>query len=83
MKIVKIINANYLEDYRILLVFNDNKSVEIDFAELLKTTPYRNEKKFLEKELFKQFRVELGDLIWNDYDMCFQAKNLYHGILRK
>jgi len=83
MKIVKILNAQYLEDYRILLLFNDNKSVEVDFAGLLNSTPYRNEKKYLQKELFQQFSIEIGDLVWNDYDMCFQAKNLYKGILRK
>lgn len=83
MKLVKILNAKYVEDYRLLLQFNDNKSIEVDFAGLLKSTPYPNEKKYLQKELFQQFKIELGDLIWNDYDMCFQAKNLYKGILRK
>ncbi|MBM2813481.1 MAG: hypothetical protein HW421_243 [Ignavibacteria bacterium] len=83
MKSVKIISAVYLEDYKILLLFNDNKSLTIDFQELLQTSPFGNEKKYLQKELFQQFKIELGDLIWNDYDMCFQAKNLYQGILRK
>ena len=83
MKNVKIINAQYLEDYKILLLFNDNKSLTVDFSELLKNSPYPNEKKFLDKPLFQQYKIELGDLVWNDYDMCFQAKNLYKGILRK
>ncbi len=83
MKILKILSAKYLEDYRILLVFNNNKSVEVNFKDLLESSPYRNEKKFLQPELFQQFRIELGDLVWKDYDMCFQAKNLYNGVLRK
>lgn len=83
MKSMKIINAEYLGDYRISLSFNDDKSLVVDFSALLHSTPYPNEKKFLQKDLFKQFKIELGDLIWNDYDMCFQAKNLYYGILRR
>ncbi len=83
MKVVKINNAKYLEEYKLLLTFNDETSKIVDFKDLLKSTPYTNEKKFSNIELFKQFRVELGDLIWSDYDMCFQAKNLYQGILRK
>lgn len=83
MRTIKIINAKYLEDYKIQLVFNDEQTKIIDFSDLLNSTPYNNEKKFLKKEMFQQFKIELGDLIWNDYDMCFQAKNLYKGILRR
>jgi hypothetical protein len=83
MKAVQITKVKYLEDYKILILFNDNNSKIVDFHDLLNSTPYKNEKKFLNQELFQQFKVELGDLIWNDYDMCFQAKNLYKGILRK
>lgn len=83
MKAIEIISAKYLDDYKIFLTFNDNQTKIIDFYNLLKSSPYKNEKKFIEKEYFQQFRIELGDLIWNDYDMCFQAKNLYNGVLRK
>ena len=83
MKAIKIIDAKYLEDYKILLTFNDFHSKIIDFFELLSSTPYKNEKKFFDKNQFQHFKIDLGDLIWNDYDMCFQAKNLYKGILRK
>ena len=83
MKTIEINTAKYIQDYKILLEFNDNLTKVIDFKELLYTTPYPNEKKYVNPNLFIQFKVEMGDLIWNDYDMCFQAKNLYNGILRK
>ena len=83
MKAIKIENANYLDEYKIMLTFNDGQSKIIDFKDLLLNSPYKNERKFVNKDLFKNFSIEIGDLIWNDYDMCFQAKNLYKGILRK
>ena len=83
MKAIKIENADYLGDYKIMLTFNDGQSKIIDFKDLLLNSPYKNERKFVNKDLFKNFSIEIGDLIWNDYDMCFQAKNLYKGILRK
>jgi len=83
MKSIKIINAMYLGEYKILLTFNDNHTRIIDYSDLLNSSPYKNERKFINIELFQQFKLELGDLIWNDYDMCFQAKNLRKGILRK
>ncbi|OGU15770.1 MAG: hypothetical protein A2X61_02465 [Ignavibacteria bacterium GWB2_35_12] len=83
MRAVKIIDAKYLKDYKIQLVFNDKVKKIIDFYNLLINSNYPNEKKYLDKNNFIQFRIDLGDLIWNDFDMCFQAKNLYEGILRK
>lgn len=83
MKVIKIVNAHYLDEYKIMIAFNDGQSKIIDFKDLLLNSPYKNERKFVNKDLFKNFSIEIGDLIWNDYDMCFQAKNLYKGILRK
>jgi len=83
MKIVKITEAKYIDNYKIQFQFNTNETKVIDFRAFLSNTPYNNEKKYLNLENFQKFRVEMGDLIWNDYDMCFQAKNLYKNILRK
>lgn len=83
MKIVKITEAKYLDNYKIQFHFNTNEYKVIDFKSFLNNTPYNNEKKYLNLENFQKFRIEMGDLIWNDYDMCFQAKNLYKNILRK
>jgi len=83
MKIVKITEAKYIDNYKIPFQFITNETKVIDFRAFLSNTPYNNEKKYLNLENFQKFRVEMGDLIWNDYDMCFQAKNLYKNILRK
>jgi hypothetical protein len=29
-------------------------------------------KKYLDKQLFEKFSIDYGDIIWNDYEMCFQ-----------
>lgn len=83
MRAVKITEAQYLDEYKLKLHFNDDSVRIIDFKLLLMESNYPNEKKYLDLENFKKFKVDLGDLIWNDFDMCFQAKNLYKGILRK
>lgn len=36
-------------------------------------------KKYLDKELFKSFTIAYGDLIWNDYEMCFPIWDLHEG----
>jgi hypothetical protein len=82
MKVIKIIEANYLGHYVLQLRFNDDRELKLDFLDLIKTSRFPNEKKYLDTEQFKNFKIELGDLIWNDYDMCFPAKNLYKGQIR-
>jgi len=49
MKIVKINEAKYISDYKILLVFNNNESKIIDFSNLLKSSTYPNERSILKR----------------------------------
>ena len=34
---------------------------------------------YLSPDRFRQFSIEHGDLIWNDYDLCFPMADLYEG----
>jgi hypothetical protein len=36
-------------------------------------------RKYLDKKLFRDFKIEYGDIIWNDYEMCFPIGDLYEG----
>ncbi len=36
-------------------------------------------RKYIDKELFKNFSIVYGEIVWNDYDMCFPIWNLYEG----
>jgi hypothetical protein len=36
-------------------------------------------RKYQDKELFKSFSVKYGDVIWNDYEMCFPVWDLHEG----
>jgi len=36
-------------------------------------------KKYLNKNLFKNYTIEYGDIIWNNYEMCFPIWDLYEG----
>ena len=33
----------------------------------------------MQPEKFQGFRVEHGDLVWGDYDLCFPVADLYRG----
>lgn len=36
-------------------------------------------KKYLDKDKFKGFSIQYGDIFWNDYEMCFPGWDLREG----
>jgi len=78
-KVIEITNAKYLEGYKVKIVFNDNTIKTIDFEDFLKVSGNPMTKKFLSKEKFKNFKLEYGDLVWGDFEMCFPIWDLYEG----
>jgi hypothetical protein len=77
--VISIEKAFYLGDYKIRFIFSDGVENIVDFAGFLKSSRNPMTKKYLDLELFKNFKIELGDIIWNDYEMCFPIWDLYEG----
>ena len=77
--VISINKAEYKGDYTILLSFSDGVEREIDFVNFLQKAKNPMTKKYLDKELFKSFTLDYGDLIWNDYEMCFPTWDLHEG----
>jgi hypothetical protein len=78
-KILAIAKAQYLKAYRIRLTFSDETVKVIDFKEFLKSAKNPMTRKYLDLKKFKNFRVEYGDLVWGDYELCFPIWDLYSG----
>jgi hypothetical protein len=77
--VVSIDKADYKGDYKINLQFSDGIERTIDFSGFLQNAKNPMTKKYLDKELFKSFTIDYGDLIWNDYEMCFPVWDLHEG----
>ena len=77
--VVSIQDARYKGDYTIEFSFSDGVQRNIDFSTFLKSARNPMTKKYLDKELFQSFSIEHGDLIWNDYEMCFPIWDLHEG----
>lgn len=76
---IEIINAKYLEGYKIQITFNDKTEVIVDFEEFLSNSQHPGIKKYLDVEKFKAFQLCDGDLDWNNFDLCFPVSDLYTG----
>lgn len=77
--VISIQKAEYKGDYKIYFQFSDGTEQAIDFGDFLKKARNPMTKKYLDKDLFQKFTIEYGDIIWNDYEMCFPIWDLHEG----
>jgi DUF971 family protein len=77
--VISIINADYAGDYSIKFSFSDGSERLIDFTAFLENAKNPMTRKYLDKKLFKNYTIAYGDIIWNDYEMCFPIWNIYEG----
>jgi hypothetical protein len=77
--VISIDNAVYVSEYQIKFIFSDGVERLIDFSSYLTGAKNPMTKKYLDKQLFKKFSIEYGDIVWNDYEMCFPIWDLHEG----
>jgi hypothetical protein len=77
--VISIISAEYLGDYKISFSFSDGVKTIIDFLPFLKAAKNPMTKKYLDENLFKNFTIRYGDIMWNDFEMCFPIWDLHEG----
>lgn len=77
--VISITSAEYVQNYKIKLSFSDGIERTIDFSEFLKNAKNPMTIKYRNEQLFKNFTIEYGDIIWNDYEMCFPVWDLHEG----
>lgn len=79
--VVDIEAAEHVGGYRVRLVFSHDQERIVDFEPFLRTSPNPMIRRYLDPDNFNVFRVEYGDLVWNDYDLCFSIADLYEGLV--
>ena len=77
--IVSIHKAEYVGEYKINFLFSDGVERTIDFVSFLEKARNPMTQKYLDKNLFQSYSIEYGDIIWNDYEMCFPVWDLHEG----
>lgn len=64
-------------DYCLHLVFSDGAERQVDFLPFLSATRHPALRAFLDPARFADYRLEYGDLVWGDFEMCFPIADLY------
>ena len=80
---IHIVKADYLDGYRLRITFNDGKTNDIDFAEIVQNLKgYYS--KYQKPSHFKKFKIDDGNVVWgNDWDLIFPVHELYKNRLHK
>ncbi len=79
--VISIDKAEIVGEYKINFLFSDGVERLIDFSGFLNNAKNPMTRKFLDKQMFKGYSIEHGDIIWNDYEMCFPIWDLHEGII--
>lgn len=75
--IINIITAEQVGDFRIRLQFDDGTEQTVDFKPFLTHAPHPDIRAWLDPAHFATLRLEFGELVWGDYDLCFPVIDLY------
>ena len=81
MIVISIIKAEYLGEYSIHFFFSVEVEKTIDFSGFLKNARNSMTKKYLDKKLFEKFTMIYGDIVWNDFELCFPIWDLHEGTI--
>jgi len=78
---INIIAAGQVGDYRLHLVFDDGMEQTVDFKPFLIHSHHPDIRAYLDPARFSAFRIEYGELVWGDYDLCFPIMDMYRNFV--
>ena len=78
---INIVAAESVGECRLRLLFDDGIEQTINFKPFLAYAHHPDLRVYLDPAMFSTFRIEYGDLVWGDYDLCFPIIDLYRNQL--
>ncbi len=74
---INIVTAEQVGDFCIRLKFDDDTEQTVDFKPFLTHALHPDIRAWLDPAHFAKFRLEYGELVWGDYELCFPVIDLY------
>lgn len=75
--IINIAAVEQVDDFCLRLRFDNDTVQVVDFYYFLSQARHPAIRAWLDPVRFATFRLEYGDLVWGDYDLCFPIMDLY------
>jgi hypothetical protein len=81
--VINVVTAEQVGDCQIRLGFDDDAVQIVDFKPFLSRSQHPDIRSYLDAARFATFRIEYGELVWGDYELCFPVIDLYRNQLDK
>ena len=82
MKTIKIIDAKYLGNFKVQIIFNDKTQNFINIGDFIKNNPHPQYNKYLDEKNAKKFKIENNNVVWGkNWDLVFPIDDIYLGKL--
>ncbi len=78
---INITAAEETGDYALRLTFDDGTVQTVEFKPFLSLSRHPDIRRYLDPVRFSGFRIEYGELVWGDHDLCFPIADLYYNRL--
>ena len=75
--IINIIAVEQVSDFCLRLEFDDGTEQTVDFQPFLSQARHPATRAWLDPVRFATYRLEYGDLVWGNHDLCFPIIDLY------
>lgn len=79
---INIVTAEPVGEYRLHLTFDDGMKQTVGFQTVLDPRAPSGYSRLPRSGRFSASRIEYGELVWGDYDLCFPIIDLYRNQAR-
>jgi hypothetical protein len=78
---IDIVHVEQVADHKLRLSFSDGVERVIDFEPFLRRSRNPMIRAYLDPQKFANFKLEYGNLMWDDYGLCFPIADLYENTI--
>lgn len=79
---LSITSAKYVQPLSLDVQFSDGTEKTIDVGSFIKSHPHPQYNRYLDEKKFKQFKIEMGNIVWGkNWDLIFPVEDLHEGKL--
>jgi hypothetical protein len=83
VNVINIISVKPLDEYVLRIDFDDGTMQDVNFKPFLSKSQHPDIRSYLDHARFALFRIDHGELVWGDYDLCFPMMDLYLNQINK
>lgn len=79
---LSITSVNYVKPLSVEIHFSDGVVKTLDVGSFIKRHPHPQYNRYLDEKKFKQYKIEMGNLVWGkNWDLIFPMEDLHKGVL--